>query len=483
MKTAGGILKFYRELITECIPLFVAAGLSAALCSMAALTDISCLEQISGGLYGLVIPVMAGYKSGKKCGGDAGGLAGALAASAVLMSGTVSAFTASLLAGCCSGYIYKRGMERLERVIPSGFEMLTGNLHLALSGMAGGLMAYYIFLPLAACMEQVLAGGTARMAESGLLPWSSVLVEPLKILFFNNWLNHGFLLPLGVEQARAAGGSILFLLEENPGPGFGILAALALSRPGVRLKREMTSSLVIQMFGGIHEIYFPYVLADLRLLAAAMAGGIAGNYCFMLTGCRLRGPASPGSIITILLMSDSSHWIALTAGILVSAAVSFGLSWMIMEHPGGTDGKPVEKRRVGTDGKPVENRSEGTDGKPVESRPAGTDGKPVENRPEEPARGRWKAGTMKIYFVCDAGMGSSAMASALFKRKLKAEAIEGMEVFHVSADRIPGDADVLVCQQGFASSLPHTGLPCFTVENLTDMDAYTELLEWLKGDG
>ena len=136
MKTAGGILKFYRELITECIPLFVAAGLSAALCSMAALTDISCLEQISGGLYGLVIPVMAGYKSGKKCGGDAGGLAGALAASAVLMSGTVSAFTASLLAGCCSGYIYKRGMERLERVIPSGFEMLTGNLHLALSGMA-----------------------------------------------------------------------------------------------------------------------------------------------------------------------------------------------------------------------------------------------------------------------------------------------------------------------------------------------------------
>lgn len=235
-------------------------------------------------------------------------------------------------------------------------------------------MAYYIFLPLAACMEQVLAGVLPGMAESGLLPWSSVLVEPLKILFFNNWLNHGFLLPLGVEQARAAGGSILFLLEENPGPGFGILAALALSRPGVRLKREMTSSLVIQMFGGIHEIYFPYVLADLRLLAAAMAGGIAGNYCFMLTGCRLRGPASPGSIITILLMSDSSHWIALTAGILVSAAVSFGLSWMIMEHPGGTDGKPVEKRRVGTDGKPVENRSEGTDGKPGESRPAGTDG-------------------------------------------------------------------------------------------------------------
>ena len=260
MKAAGNILKFYRELITECIPLFVAAGLIAALCSTVSLAGVSYLNEVSQGLYQLVIPVMAGYKAGRKCGGDAGGLAGALAVSAVLMSGAVSAFTASILAGFVSGLIYRKGMERLEGVIPSGFEMLTGNLYLAFSGIFGGLLAFYLILPCSAWMEQLLTGGIAVMAESGILPWSGVLVEPLKILFFNNWLNHGFLLPLGMEQVHAAGGSILFLLEENPGPGFGILAACALT-VGTE-KKDTASSLVIQMFGGIHEVYFPYVLAD-----------------------------------------------------------------------------------------------------------------------------------------------------------------------------------------------------------------------------
>lgn len=127
-------MKFYRELITECIPLFVAAGLIAALCSTVSLAGVSYLNEVSQGLYQLVIPVMAGYKAGRKCGGDAGGLAGALAVSAVLMSGAVSAFTASILAGFVSGLIYRKGMERLEGVIPSGFEMLTGNLYLAFPG-------------------------------------------------------------------------------------------------------------------------------------------------------------------------------------------------------------------------------------------------------------------------------------------------------------------------------------------------------------
>lgn len=444
MEAIGKTLKFYRELITECIPLFVAAGVIAALGSTALGTELSYLEKLSEGVYSLVLPAMAGYKAGKKCGGDAGGLAGALAASAVLMTANGAAFMVSILAGCCSGCIYREGMKRLEKVIPAGFEMLAGNLYLAASGLFSGLAAYYVLLPSVMRTESLLSGGIAAMAGQGLLPWSGVLVEPLKILFLNNWLNHGLLLPLGLEQVREAGGSLLFLLEANPGPGFGLLAALALSRRAE--KREMTSSLVIQMFGGIHEIYFPYVLTDLRLLAAVMAGGVAGNYCFMLMGCQLRGPASPGSIITILLVSAPKHWIALIAGILASAAVSFSLAWLILLRPSGKKEDSVEK---------------------------------------EPAR--WTTGgggmrNMKIYFVCDAGMGSSAMASSLFKKKLKAEGLEGIEVFHVPVDSIPEDADVLVCQQSFASRLPHTGLPCFTVENLVDMAGYEVLLKCLKGD-
>ena len=319
------------------------------------------------------------------------------------------------------------------------------------------------------------------MAESGLLPWSGVLVEPLKILFFNNWLNHGFLLPLGMEQVRTAGGSILFLLEENPGPGFGILAACALWA-GTE-KKDTASSLVIQMFGGIHEVYFPYVLADVRLLAAAVAGGVAGNYCFMLTNCRLRGPASPGSMITILMMAENGRWPGLVAGILVSAAVSFGVAWVILCHPAGNKGRSVntgpevrEKRWADVG---QEEQQETEIGPHPEERQE-TEAGPHPEEQAGPGK-KGKAENMKIYFVCDAGMGSSAMASALFKKKLKAEGVSGMEVFHVSADRIPEDADVLVCQQSFASSLPDTGHPCFTVENLTDMGGYGKLLNWLKG--
>ena len=359
----------------------------------------------------------------------------------------------AILAGVCAGYMYREGMKRLEGIIPSGFEMLTGNLYLAVSGIGCGLMAFYLFLPCAARLEGVLADGIVFMAESGFLPWSAILVEPLKILFFNNWLNHGFLLPLGLEQVRTAGGSLLFLLEENPGPGFGILAACAMCRRTE--KKDMASTMMIQMFGGIHEVYFPYVLADLRLLAAAVAGGVAGNYCFFLTGCSLRGPASPGSVITIFMMSETGGRPGLLAGILLSAAVSFVTAWLILSYvPGkGRAGVPTH----------AQVRQENTSGQ----------GEPPKKRTEE---------NMKLYFVCDAGMGSSAMAGALFKKKLKAEGVEGIEVFHVSADRIPGDADVLVCQQSFAASLPDTGIPCFTVENLTDMSGYEKLLRWLRGD-
>lgn len=98
------------------------------------------------------------------------------------------------------------------------------------------------------------------------------------------------------------------------------------------------------MFGGIHEVYFPYVLADLRLLAAAVAGGVAGNYCFMLTNCQLSGPASPGSIITILMMAETGRWFGLITGILISAAVSFGVSRVILCHLAGKKGHGVKTR-------------------------------------------------------------------------------------------------------------------------------------------
>ncbi|MFT4104870.1 MAG: protein-N(pi)-phosphohistidine--sugar phosphotransferase [Lacrimispora sp.] len=443
MKLTERVLKYYSRIIAECIPLFVTAGLLSVFSAGAFQNNY--LSEMSNILSFLVIPVFMGYKAGTVCGGDAGGLAGTLAASAVVMTEPASAMILSSVAGCIAGFLCRKGIDRVKSRIPAGFEMLFTNLYLAGLGLLAGVFTYFLLIPVAQWLMSFLGDGLWMMIDKGVIPFISFLVEPLKIIFFNNWINHGFFLPLGLEQLKSGSSSILFLLETNPGPGFGILLAHALIYKNMR--KQMYSSLIIQSLGGIHEIYFPYVLSDIRLLAAVIAGSIAGNYCFMLTGSGLLGPASPGSVITILIMSDKSHWLGVIMGILISAAVTCLLSCLIMS---GKKGKLMtEEKNIQKD-----------------------EGIPVKRIQQA-----------KIYFVCDVGMGSSAMAGALFKKRLKLEGLTGIEVFHVSADRIPADADVLVCQKNFARFLPETDKPCFTVENLTDMSGYKELLNWLMGGG
>ncbi len=443
MKLTERILKYYSRIIAECIPLFVTAGLLSAFSAGAIHNKY--LFEMSNILSYLVIPVFMGYKAGTVCGGDAGGLAGTLAASAVVMTEPASAMILSAIAGSFAGFFCRKGLDRIKNWIPTGFEMLFTNLYLAGLGLLAGVFTYYLMIPVAAWLISFLGNGLFFMIENGVIPLISLVVEPLKIIFFNNWINHGFFLPLGLEQLKTSSSSILFLLETNPGPGVGILLAHALVYKNMR--KQMYSSLIIQSLGGIHEIYFPYVLSDIRLLAAALAGSIAGNYCFMVTGSGLLGPASPGSVITILIMADKSHWLGVIMGILISAAVTCLLSCLIMSGKKGRTA--VYEENIQKDEEIQVKRIQHA----------------------------------KIYFVCDVGMGSSAMAGALFKKRMKLEGLTGIEVFHVSAERIPQDADVIVCQKSFARFLPETNKPCFTVENLTDMSGYKELLNWLKGGG
>lgn len=443
MKFAGRILKYYSRVIAECIPLFVTAGLLSVL--SAVIFQNKYLPEMSNILSFLVIPVFMGYKAGTMCGGDVGGLAGTLAASAVVMAEPASAMILSAIAGSIAGFLSRKGLDRIKHRIPAGFEMLFSNLYISGLGLLAGALTHYTLVPVAAWLLTFLGNGLSLMIAKGVIPFISFVVEPLKIIFFNNWINHGFFLPLGLEQMKTQGSSILFLLETNPGPGFGILLAYALVYRNMR--KQMLSSLIIQSLGGIHEVYFPYVLSDIRLLAAAIAGSIAGNYCFMVTGSGLLGPASPGSIITIMIMADKKHWLGILMGIFVSAGVTCLLSCLIMS---GKKLKTIAEEEI----------LRKDEGMPMK-----------------------KMDHAKIYFVCDVGMGSSAMASALFKKRLKLEGLTGIEVFHVSADRIPPDADAIVCQKDFARSLSGIDKPCFTVNNLTDMSGYKELLNWLMGGG
>ena len=443
MKLARRVLKYYSRVIAESIPLFVTAGLLSVF--SAGIFQNEHLYEMSKILSSLVIPVFMGYKAGTMCGGEVGGLAGTLAASVVVMAEPVSAMILAVTAGGIAGFLCKKGLDRIKNWIPSGFEMLFSNLYIASLGLLAGGAAYILLIPKAEWLLGLLGNGLSFLINMGIIPFISFVVEPLKIIFFNNWINHGIFLPLGLEQLKNQGSSILFLLETNPGPGFGILLAYTLVNRNMR--KPMVSSMIIQFLGGIHEVYFPYILSDIRLLGGAIAGSIVGNYCFMITGSGLMGPASPGSIITILIMADKKHWLGIVMGVSISAAVSCLLSCLILSG----------KRREPAIDKEKEQKGEEMPIKRVEH--------------------------AIIYFVCDVGLGSSAMASAIFKKKLRLEGLTGIEVYHVSADRIPADADAIVCQKDFARSLPETNILCFTVDNLTDMSGYKELLNWLMGGG
>lgn len=430
MKSAAGrIIKFYSSIIAKNIPLFLAAGLLSLL-------PYEESEQAAQMIYRIALPVLMGYMAGKKAGMEAGGLAGGLAAVVVVIVEPVSAVLASIAAGGLAGWMTFRVYERAKERIPVGFEMLFRHFLIVLGGMSSAGLAALLLIPALQVMDGALSRMLTFMVERGWLPWVSIVIEPMKILFLNNWINHGFLVPIGLEQARETGYSMLFLLEANPGPGFGILAASYIAN---RSRNELSSGMVIEFFGGIHEVYFPYVLADLRLLAAVTAGGIVGNFFFVAGGAGLAGPAAPGSVLTILLLCDKSRWLWLAAGIAGSGLTAGAIAWFLVRN----------ERQTVEEEKDVVIK-------------------------QEPIR--------RICFVCDAGIGSSAMGAALLRRKLKSLGIAGVEVMHVPVDEIPADADLLICQRNYAARMTGFSGEIMTVENLMDGKEYEELTVRLKGE-
>ena len=128
------------------------------------------------------------------------------------------------------------------------------------------------------------------LVDNNLLPLTSLFIEPAKVLFLNNAINHGVLTPLGIQEAAETGKSVLFLLEANPGPGLGLLLAYSVFGKGMA-RATAPGAAIIQFFGGIHEVYFPYVLMRPRLILATIAGGMTGIFINVLFDV---GPARPG---------------------------------------------------------------------------------------------------------------------------------------------------------------------------------------------
>ena len=332
---------FLAGMIMPNIGAFIAWGLITALFIQTGWTPVPQLggfgEMSDGtpwpGLVGPIIkyllPILIAYTGGRMVHGQRGAVIGAVAVMGVIVATDVPQFLGAMIVGPIAALLLQQFDKLIDGRIKSGFEMLVNNFSLGIFGGAFAVGAFFGIAPITTAVTNGLGSAVDFLVERGLLPLASIIIEPAKILFLNNAINQGILTPLGASDVQDAGKSILFMLESNPGPGLGILLAFLFFGPRA-IRPSAPAAIIVQFFGGIHEIYFPYVLMKPILLVAAVLGGATGIGWFSLTGVGLVASPSPGSIFAYFAVSARGDFPLILVGILLSAAVSFVVSSILM---------------------------------------------------------------------------------------------------------------------------------------------------------
>jgi PTS system mannitol-specific IIC component len=276
-----------------------------------------------------LLPILIGYTGGRMVHGQRGAVVGAVATVGVVVGSKIPMFLGAMIVGPLAAYLLKKVDEYVQERTRPGFEMLVDNFTAGIIGGAVAVFGIWGVGPIVRKVTTAAGNGVEWLIHHHLLPLASVLIEPAKVLFLNNAVNHGVLAPLGFADAAEHGKSILFMLESNPGPGLGILVAYLLFGPRT-LRPSVPAAIIIQFLGGIHEIYFPYILMKPRLILATIAGGAAGIATFMITGAGLVATPSPGSIFAYMAETPRGGWFGVFAGVLVAAAVSFAVGSVLL---------------------------------------------------------------------------------------------------------------------------------------------------------
>lgn len=402
-----------------------------------------------------LIPLLIGYTGGKVIAGDRGSVVGAIATMGVIAGTDIPMMLGAMIMGPLAGYAIKKFDQIFQSRIKSGFEMLVNNFSVGLIGFGLALIGFKGIGPVVDGLTQAMAQGVEIILNAHLIPLTNIFIEPAKILFLNNAINHGILTPIGTEQVATAGKSILFLLEANPGPGLGVLLAFTLFGKGAA-KSSAPGAIIIHFLGGIHEIYFPYVMMKPILFLSVIAGGISGSFIFQLLDAGLRAPASPGSIIAILAMAPLSSYLPVLLGIIVATAVSFSISVVILKAD-------------------IRDKSENFEQSVQEMRQAKQTAKGLAVRSESLSE------IKKIIFACDAGMGSSAMGASIL-RKMVQKAGLLQTVTNQAISQLSDEEGVLIItqvelQERAKQKAPHAHF--VAVENFLNSPRYDEVIQQL----
>ncbi|GGV27986.1 hypothetical protein GCM10010182_58640 [Actinomadura cremea] len=305
---------------------FIAWGLITALFIPTGWLPNEDLAELVDPMIKMLLPVLIGYTGGRMVHGQRGAVVGAVATVGIAVGAEQPMFLGAMIIGPFTAYLLKLFDDLVRDRVRTGFEMLVDNFSAGIIAAAMAVAGRAVIGPVMGTVSDWAGDAVGRLVDHNLLPLTSLLVEPAKVLFLNNAVNHGVLTPLGVQQATETGKSVLFMIESNPGPGIGVLLAYLFFGPK-RLRPSVPAAAIIQFFGGIHEIYFPYILMKPRMILAAVAGGMTGVAIFAATGAGLVASPSPGSIFAYLAQTPrgAGNWFGVYGGLLASAAVSFGV--------------------------------------------------------------------------------------------------------------------------------------------------------------
>lgn len=457
--------RFLSGMVMPNIGAFIAWGLITALFIPAGWCPNEALAALVGPMSSTLLPLLIAYTGGSVVAGQRGGVIGAIATMGVIVGADIPMFLGAMIVGPASGWVIKKFDKAIEGKVKAGFEMLVNNFSIGIIGAILAAIALKGVTPLVTALSTGMANGVAFFVDHNMLPLASVLIEPAKVLFLNNAINHGIFSPMGIQQVEEIGKSIFFLLEANPGPGLGILLAYCIAGKG-SAKSSAPGAVIIHFLGGIHEIYFPYILMNPLLLISAIAGGASGVFVFNMLGAGLAAPASPGSILAILAMTPKGGYLAVIAGVLVATVVSFVISLPLLKFAGKEENLEESQAKM----KEMKQQSKGVK---AEAPAAGNADQSADNA---------SAAIRKIVFACDAGMGSSAMGATVLRKKLTAAGLGHIEVVHAPVSSIPADAQIVVTHHELgeraARSNPNARL--VLIQNFLAAPEYDILVEELK---
>ncbi len=437
---------------------------------------------VNTGLVGPIItyllPLLIANTGGRMVYGVRGGVIGVIATMGVIVGSGIPMFLGAMIVGPGAAWVIKQVDKIWDGKIRPGFEMLVDNFSGGIVGAALAVLSFFLIAPAVTGLSNALEGVVNWLVSVNLLPLASLFVEPGKILFLNNAINHGVFTPLGLVQSQQTGKSILFLIEANPGPGLGILLAFAVFGVGL-LRASAPGAILIQFIGGIHEIYFPYVLSKPLLVLAAIAGGATGVLTNVIFNSGLRSPASPGSIIAVIAAAPPSSIVGVLLSVVFSAGVSFLVASVIIRASRRRDLAAIEENGdVALSNAVLDNASnKGGDsrvGDLLGSGGIGAAATAVKVETDQPIR--------TIIFACDAGMGSSAMGATVVRNKLKKAGLGDVTVKNLAISNLTDDVDIVITQAQLTDRAKQKapGAQHISVDNFMASPKYDDVVAEVK---